>query len=78
MKRQQEIAPGVFRYSTGQVGTADLPQFVAECAYHKPKTSKRQDMHMRNIRVPSDHRMPWRGQLARAYAQLLTAKKRQH
>ena len=76
MKRQEQIAPGVFKYSTGQIGTADLPQFVAECSYHRHTISKKQQFMLDNIKPMADKHMPYRGQVARAYAQFLTAKKR--
>jgi hypothetical protein len=76
MKRQEQISPGVFKYSTGQIGTADLPQFISECAYHKHTISKKQSFMLDNIKPANDKTMPYRGQMARAYAQFLTAKKR--
>lgn len=77
MKRQEQITTGMFKYSTGQIGTVDLPQFVAECAYHHPRSSKKQQFMLSSINAPSVHAgLNWRGQLARAYAQFLTAKKK--
>lgn len=75
MKRQDQIAPGVFKYSTGQIGTRDLPQMLAECAYHKYVISKKQQFMLDNTRSHTSDSIHWRGQLARSYAQLLTAKK---
>lgn len=76
MKRQEQVAPGVYRYSTGQIVTSDLPLFLSECAYHSHHTSRKLNFMLNNIRHVVDNRMPWRGQLARAYAQYKTAQKR--
>lgn len=78
MKRQHEISPGVYQYSTEQVGTYDMPQFIAECAYHQHTCNNKQAMLLRRITPPADKHMHWRGQLARAYAQYKQANKRVH
>lgn len=36
MKRINELSPGVFLFSNGQVGTRELPVFLSECAYFRP------------------------------------------
>lgn len=76
MKREHQIDNGVFYYSTNQIGTLDLPLFVAECAYHKYNLGNKQLFMLDKIAPSVDNRMPWRGQLARAYAQYKTAQKR--
>lgn len=79
MKRQAQVIgmPGVYHYSTSQIGTNDLPVFIAECAYHKHHVGKRQQRMLNNINHGQDDvkHINWRGQLARAYGQLKQANK---
>lgn len=69
MKRLKELTKGVFAWSTGQTGTRDLPVFLAECAYHQPKTARRTEFMLRNIGRPVDNRQKFTSQLLRAYGQ---------
>jgi hypothetical protein len=64
MKRMNELSPGVFAYSNGQVGTRDLPVFVAETAYFRAKGNSKHQMMMRNIKAPTDTRKTRREQLS--------------
>lgn len=70
MKRVKELSPGVFVYSNGQIGTRDLPLFVAECAYFKGHPGSFGKRMLMNLRKPSDTRDTFKQQLARAYASL--------
>lgn len=75
MKRQQEIIvngrrTGVYHYSTGQLGTNDLPEFLSGFAHRRLTTSKRQAFMLKNIKPhkPSPSELSFRGQVARAWA----------
>ena len=83
MKRGPQIFTGVYGYSTGQIGTADLPVFIAEVCLgpdmKKPKVVKHSKKHtyfLNHIRPPVVDATGWRSQLARAYAQYKQANKR--
>lgn len=78
MKRQTQIAPGVFNYSTGQVGTSDLPAFIGEVCTRKPSLNKKQTRAYGRLTVPVVDKAGWRSQLAGAYAKLKQAAKGKH
>lgn len=76
MKRQNEISKGVFNYSTGQVGTSDLPAFIAEVCTRKPYQARSLGMALSRIKAPSINHVGWRSQLASAYGKLKQANKK--
>ena len=73
MKRMNELSPGVFAYSNGQVGTRELPAFVAELAYFRAagETICRIGQEMR---APGFKGKSWKEQLA--YVRKLLKNKR--
>jgi len=78
MKRGQQIDKGVYQYSTGQVGTDDLPAFIADVCARKHNINKRKAYFLNRLgTTPSSRqRKGWRSQLAATYAQFKTNNKR--
>lgn len=81
MKRQAQVIganKGVFHYSNGMIGTADLPDFIATMAYRHHHNSKKREFMLAHIPGMTDKRQTLRSQIARAYAQLKEARKHVH
>lgn len=80
MKRMSEVSPksGVYNYSTGQIGTSDLPVFIAEVVSRKHHVGVRQAKALARIKPPVVNGVGWRSQLAGAYAHLKQNAKRKH
>lgn len=72
MKRQAQVfgAPkGVFHYSNGMIGTADLPEMLKSFDGAKRRTSHKTAFMLNNIRAPEQRSaLNFRGQIARAWA----------
>lgn len=73
MKRQAQVVganKGVFHYSNGMIGTADLPEMIAEFAHRKVRMPRGTAFMLRQIKphVATKAELTFRGKIARAWA----------
>lgn len=72
MKRQAQVVganKGVFHYSNGMIGTADLPEMLKSFDHAKRRVSHKTAFMLNNIAVPKERStLNFRGQIARAWA----------